>query len=267
MLKVLLVADQDDQVTAPVSQLSFTTVLDQVQPALEQEVMGHPPRLGSTRDTSSILLRTVSTAQLPSELKIQTAALINRDQSTLLYSLTLHLPEELQFPAQNLHQICRNVSALRQRVQQLGFSVGRGYFWLPIILTPKGPLYAEVIGLIDQYSRRLIQSEQNLPEVDYCQPVHLSDQRRQKVYELGYCLLESLAAPPATYLIQFGFQADQICFDRLWPFPAKPAIASLGVQEPNLFACHWRCLVESPIPDLTISGLASHWIYTEPNGI
>jgi hypothetical protein len=37
-----------------------------------------------------------------------------------------------------------------------------------------------------------------------------------------------VSAPPATYLVQFGFQGSDICFDRLWSFPSAPAIARLG---------------------------------------
>jgi hypothetical protein len=86
----------------------------------------------------------------------------------------------------------------------------------------------------------------------YCQPIHLPDRQRQPLYQLAYRLLRSLAAPPAVYLMQFGLQEDGIQFDRLLPFPAEPAIASLGVQTPDLFTCHWRCLVGKPIHDLVI---------------
>jgi hypothetical protein len=44
----------------------------------------------------------------------------------------------------------------------------------------------------------------------------------------------------------------EVIFDRLWPFPASPAIASIQTQQPDLFACHWHCLVGEPIMDLTI---------------
>ena len=44
----------------------------------------------------------------------------------------------------------------------------------------------------------------------------------------------------------------EILFDRLWPFPAAPAIASLSRQQPDLFACHWRCLTGQPITDVVI---------------
>jgi hypothetical protein len=45
---------------------------------------------------------------------------------------------------------------------------------------------------------------------------------------------------------------NQIIFDRLWPFPASPAIASVKCQKPDLFACHWFCLTGKPIIELRI---------------
>jgi len=110
--------------------------------------------------------------------------------------------------------------------------------WLPVVLTAKGPLYAEVIGLADDGS--------------YQQPVDLSDVWRQPLYHLAYQLLQVLSAPPTTYLLQFGLPEQDLVFDRLWPFPTTPAIASIGVQEPDLFTCHWLCLTGQPISDLTI---------------
>ncbi|MEG4348027.1 hypothetical protein QUB70_32860 [Microcoleus sp. A003_D6] len=154
--------------------------------------------------------------------------------------LTLDLPENLVFPAQYVFRFCGNVSAARDRVaQELLFPVGEGNFWLPVVLTAKGPLYAEAIKLSG--------------ELSYSQPVHLSDVWRQQLYELAYRLLNLLNAPPATYLMQFGFVGERICFDRLWPFPAAPAIASVGVQVPDLFVCHWYCLTNQPIYDIQIS--------------
>ncbi|MEG3894830.1 MULTISPECIES: hypothetical protein [unclassified Microcoleus] len=154
--------------------------------------------------------------------------------------LTLEVPENLVFPGRDVYRFCRNVSAARDRVaQELLFPVGEGNFWLPVVLTAKGPLYAEAIKLSG--------------ELSYSQPVHLSDVWRQQLYELAYGLLALLNAPPATYLMQFGFVGERICFDRLWPFPAAPAIASVGVQEPDLFACHWYCLTNKPIYDIEIS--------------
>ncbi|MBD1829270.1 hypothetical protein NDI47_23850 [Microcoleus vaginatus GB1-A2] len=158
--------------------------------------------------------------------------------------LTLDVPSHLVFPAQDVFRFCGNVSAARDRVaQDLQVPVGGGNFWLPVVLTAKGPLYAEAIGA---------EADKQSGELSYSQPVHLSDVWRQQLYELAYRLLNLLNAPPATYLMQFGFVGERICFDRLWPFPAAPAIVSVGVQAPDLFVCHWYCLTNKPIYDIQI---------------
>lgn len=136
------------------------------------------------------------------------------------------------------------MTSLRQRVQQLGYeTVGGGQrfgdLYLPVVLTAKGPLYGEVISEGEATSR-------------YQQPVDLPDNQRQPLYHLAYQLLQSLSALPAVYLLQFGYNEQNLVCDRLWPFPGVPAIASIGVQEPDLFTCHWHCLTGQPILDLTI---------------
>jgi hypothetical protein len=158
------------------------------------------------------------------------------------------MPTTLPFPGKVVYQACSDVHGLRQRVaKQLGCAIDDGYFWLPVVLTAKGPLYGEVIGQVGEKLQENLSSE-----LSYYQPFHLSDAKRQQLYYMGHYLLQLLSAPPATYLMQFGFQGSDICFDRLWPFPSTAAIASLGVQEPDLLACHWYCLTNVPIFDLTI---------------
>lgn len=166
-------------------------------------------------------------------------------KEVLICPLTL-IPPNLPLEISAVHQACRDVLGLRQRVAKLGCAVADGSFWLPVVLTAKGPLYGEVIGI--NRGKRL----EELSSDSYYQPFHLIDAKRQQAYQLGQYLMSLLALPAATYLIQFGFQGSEVCFDRLWPFPATPAIASLGVQEPNLFACHWYCLANMPVFDLTI---------------
>lgn len=161
--------------------------------------------------------------------------------------LTLNLPSNLSFNAQLIYQACRDVPSLRQRVVQLGYAIADGHFWLPLVLTAKGLLYGEVIGLSEAAGKIPLASN-----LSYYQPFHLSDAKRQQIYQMGHSLLQLLSASPATYLMQFELQEDNIYFDRLLPFPAAPAIASLGVQEPDLFACHWYCLTNLPILDLNI---------------
>lgn len=177
-----------------------------------------------------------------------------------LCPLTLHLPDSFRFPEQSLFQACRDVTGLRQRVaQHLGYATGDGSFWLPILLTAKGPLYCEVIGL----NPPPIEPETWNPSeaTRYCQPIHLSDRWRQPLYRLGHDLLQGLSATPATYLLQFGFTQTEIVFDRLWPFPAAPALASLKIQQPNLFVGHWRCLTRQPILDVTIPATVAYQVY------
>jgi hypothetical protein len=171
------------------------------------------------------------------------------DGGAIVCPLTLDVAPNLVFPGQDVFRFSANVSAARDRVaEELLFPVGDGNFWLPVVLTARGPLYAEAIaGESDKLSG----------ELSYSQPLHLSDVWRQQLYELAFGLLNLLKAPPATYLMQFGFVGDRICFDRLWPFPAAPAIASVGVQVPDLFVCHWYCLTNKPIYDLQINSLCS----------
>ncbi|MEP0872623.1 hypothetical protein NDA01_22660 [Trichocoleus desertorum AS-A10] len=183
-----------------------------------------------------------------------------KSESLLLCPLTLNLPNTFTWARQTIYQQCRDVDGLQQLVeQQLGCSIGQGCYWLPIVYTKKGPLYGEAITLTNE---QVFEESLNNPPLSYSQPCHLSDAWRQQLYELGYRLLQMLSAPPATYLLQFGFQGRAICFDRLWPFPAAPAIASLGVQTPDLFACHWRCLTGQPILDLVVPASARYQIYS-----
>jgi hypothetical protein len=165
--------------------------------------------------------------------------------NTIFCPLTLATPEQLGFPGQRVFRACRDIS-LRQRVEQWGYAAGTGEFWLPIVLTAKGALYAEVIALA---------------EGRYFQPLHLSDRWRQPLYHLGQRLLDLLVAPPAVYLLQFGFLGETVCFDRLLPFPDLPATASIGVQTPDLYECHWRCLTDQAIVDLAISEPVAYQIY------
>jgi hypothetical protein len=142
---------------------------------------------------------------------------------------------------------CADLEGLRSWVsQQHGVAAtDAGNFWLPIVWTARGPLYAEVIVRKD--------------DGRYHQPFHLDDRTKQPLYYLAYNLLSSLQAPPSVYLMQIAFKVREspsatieILFDRLIPFPSEPAIASIGVQEPNLFTCHWLCLTNQPILDLVI---------------
>ena len=172
---------------------------------------------------------------------------INSQDSNLIYCpLTIELPHHFSFPQQPIYQACKNIKVQRDWVEQnleYKTSIGNawlGYLWLPIVLTENGSFYGEVIA------------EAEMPNV-YEQPYNLSAKHRQKLYYLAEELLTFLSASPAVYLLQFGLWKQEIIFDRLWPFPAAPALASLGVQKPDLFACHWCCLTNQPISELIIS--------------
>ncbi|MCT7954600.1 hypothetical protein [Laspinema palackyanum] len=170
------------------------------------------------------------------------------DSEVLFCPLSLNIPNSvigsLQPP---LYRACQDVEGLRTVVaEQWQVATGTGNLWLPVVLTDKGPIYGEAIGLADEQQPGCEEI------VQYIQPVHLPDLWRQPIYALGRRLLQWLEAPPATYLIQFGWDEQGLWFDRLWPFPGIPALASLGVQDPDLFTCHWYCLTGQPIYDLTI---------------
>lgn len=177
---------------------------------------------------------------------------------TLVCPLTLKVPPTLDFPGRNIYQTCADVAGLQTEVvRRWNYPIGEGNFWLPIVLTARGPLYGEAIGKASAATASatpadLVFPPAATPGAAYLQPVHFPDARRQPLYAFAHELLQELSAPPATYLMQFGLLEDRLSFDRLWPFPATPALASLGVQVPDLFACHWYCLTHRPILDLTI---------------
>jgi len=159
--------------------------------------------------------------------------------------LTIKLPEWFNFKAHSVYKACYEVDKRRKWVENhFGYKTSTenlwlGDLWLPIICTSKGVVYGEVIG------------EGEIPN-SYDQPHDLTDDLRQPLYRLGFELLESIGATPAVYLLQFRMLDNNIIFDRLWPFPATPAIASIKVQQPDLFTCHWHCLIDHPFYDVKI---------------
>jgi hypothetical protein len=157
--------------------------------------------------------------------------------------LTIQLPKWLVFPSQKIYQSCQDILGRRTWVEEHLKCKSNpnlnwlGDLWLPVVWTADGPLYGEVIG------------EGVMPNA-YEQPVELADNLRQALYSLASQCLEALEAPPSVYLLQFSVIEQEIVFDRLWPFPAAPAIASLGVQSPDLFSCHWQCLTDQAIAEI-----------------
>lgn len=170
------------------------------------------------------------------------------DSSWICCPLTIELPSQFKFPEADLFQTFRDIKGTRHWVEKKFNiksgnqikTVWHGNYWLPIVLTAKGAMYGEVIG------------EGELPN-SYQQPVHFPDEKRQPLYRLAYELLHFTKASPSVYLLQFGFQDETLIFDRVWPFPAAPALASIGVQKPNLYTCYWQCLTQQPIQDLVIA--------------
>ena len=196
-------------------------------------------QLAEMSGPADALARAIASVERNATIKIQKISdCLQIAADTRACPLTLNLPDRFNFPGKTVYQACGDVRGLRKLVETWGYNTGTGEAWLPIVLTAKGPLYAEVIG--------------RTSELSYFQPLHLSDLWRQQLYQLGYRLLRQLDAFPAVYLMQFGCGNLDLYFDRLLPFPAMPALASIGVQVPDLFTCYWYCLTGRAILDLTI---------------
>lgn len=235
MLEVWLIVEAEVDATGQV--VASSPTISTMVAALQKAVASYPVGNAVTRSVRVDELDTLHSKYLDNISLVESWDA----REILLCPLTLNLPKNISFTHQKIYQACGDVEGLQGLVAgQLGYAIGQGKFWLPVVLTGKGPLYGEAIGL----SEALTES--------YSQPIHLSDAKRQGLYKLGHGLLQLLWAPPATYLLQFDLQEDDIYFDRLWPFPAAPAIASIGVQSPDLFACHWHCLTNLPIFDIYI---------------
>ena len=167
-----------------------------------------------------------------------------REANTLYCPLTIQLPEHFDFAQKKIYSACKDVNSRRRWVEKnLGFktSVGDswlGHLWLPIIRGDE-LVYGEIIG------------EGSMPN-SYEQPVQIPNRQRKSLHSLAEKLVEHLEAPEAAYLLQFSLYKGEIVFDRLWPFPAAPALITLKTQKPNLFTCHWQCLTKQPIKDIRV---------------
>lgn len=164
--------------------------------------------------------------------------------SVIYCPLTIKLPDWFVFPAQKIYDACRDVEQRRQWVKQnFGYQTSQesqwlGDLWLPIVLTSTKLIYGSIIA------------EGVIPN-DYRQPYDLPPEILPPLYRLADALLDSIGAIPSVYLLQFRLLEKQaIIFDRLWPFPATPAISSIQQQEPDLFVCHWHCLSHQPISEI-----------------
>jgi hypothetical protein len=157
------------------------------------------------------------------------------DNKIVYCPLTIELPNTFEFPAKQVFLACKDIKARRRWVEEkLSYQTHKGDrsfgdLWLPAIVLQDGVSYAEAIG------------EGEIPN-SFRQPIDLPDTVRQSLYNLTNKLLKSISAVPSVYLIQFSLHGREIVFDRLWPFPAAPALASLKGQTPDLFTCHWYSL-------------------------
>lgn len=169
----------------------------------------------------------------------------DKNAGAIYCPLTIQLPEYYDFPQRKIYSSCKDINARRRWVEKtLGFktSVGDswlGHLWLPIVLTDE-LIFAEVIG------------EGSMPN-SYEHPVAIPKRQQKSLHNLAEQLLDSLEAPPATYLLQFSIYNGEIVFDRLWPFPAAPALITLKTQQPDLFDCHWHCLTGQSIANISVS--------------
>jgi len=195
------------------------------------------------RDSPSMTVEIVSAATLWSK----SARIIKKDRvtDTIYCPLTIQLPDYLDFPQRKIFSACKDINSRRRWVEKnLGFktSVGDswlGHLWLPIIMTDK-PRFGEVIG------------EGSMPN-SYEHPVAIPKRQQKLLHNLAEQLLDSLDAPPASYLLQFSLYNGEIVFDRLWPFPAAPALITSKTQQPDLFTCHWRCLTQQEVGKINVS--------------
>jgi hypothetical protein len=173
----------------------------------------------------------------------KTSKIRERKLAPIYCPLTIQLPEYFDFSAKKIYAACKDISGRRRWVESnLGFktSVGDswlGHLWLPIVLTKDKPLFGSIIG------------EGAIPNY-YEQPIDFPLSKLQPLYNLAFNLLESLSATPAVYLLQFSLYSNEIVFDRLWPFPAAPALASLKNSAIDLYSCHWLCLTGQSIPEI-----------------
>jgi hypothetical protein len=240
MPNVLILVDSD-----PAQPSGLAAATEQMIAALQTAIRDEksPPRPHASDSPSWQVDVRVAATLTPNQFKSEGLG------NSVICPLTLALPAWLEFPAQSVYPACQDVEGLRQQVSQWEYKTGVGNDWLPIVLTGKGPLYAEAIGV----EGKLVAMGADLNPYRYFQPIHLVDVQRQSLYGLAQRLLRSLMAPPSVYLLQFGFHGETLQFDRLIPFPAAPAIASINLQNPDLFTCHWRCLTHQPILDLTLS--------------
>jgi hypothetical protein len=227
MEKALIIVNADAWTTGQVSKLSPVT--ERMVNALKNAI------------PSSHAVEVIGTASLWSGAETPKAARKN----TIYCPLTIQLPCWLDFPAKSVFHACRNIEERRAWVaDSLHYKICRGEssfgdLWLPIAVTDRGIRYGDIIG------------EGMIPN-SYTQPQPIGEKNFRSLTTLAERLLEDLNAPPSVYLLQFRSLDREIIFDRLWPFPAAPAIASLHTKQSNLYTSYWQCLQGSARLNLSL---------------
>ena len=213
--------------------LSAAPVTERMVEALKRSI--------SASSSSPVSIQVTSAAGLWSKYSRSS----ENDSGIIYCPLTIQLPDYIDFPGKKIFSACKDIVGRRRWVDRnLGFKTSfgdswLGHLWLPVILTKQEIIYAEIIG------------EGAMPN-SYEQPISIPKRQRKSLHELAEGLLESLSASPSVYLIQFSLHNGEIVFDRLWPFPAAPALVTTRTQQPDLFTCHWSCLTNRPISSLTV---------------
>lgn len=187
------------------------------------------------------IIETVAVASLWSEQAQQQTQLGGR----IYCPLTIQLPQWLNFPGQTIYQACQEIAPRRQWVSEhldlplCNDANWLGDHWLPIIVS------GDEIQCAPLIHEGMMPNVYDLLSWE-ATPYH---RHRSQLERVAHGLIQALNAPPGVYLLQFSL-SQTILFDRLWPFPAAPAIATIGYDSLNLFAHHWRCLNNLPIPTL-----------------
>jgi hypothetical protein len=107
---------------------------------------------------------------------------------------------------------------------------------LPLVVTARGILYGEAIGQRGAMA---------------WQPEPLSDPQRQVLYKAAREILGSPVKLGVT-LLHFAVSPEALLFKSLSPFPDESALVTLNSQQPDLFTCHWRCVLGLPVMDLQV---------------
>jgi hypothetical protein len=229
MEKVVIIVSAEVQATGKVSKLS---------PVTEKMLNALQPAIPNTYQVDVVAAAALWNKNDPTK--------VNTNNYGIFCPLTIQLPYWMDFPARAVYQACGDIQGRRAWVEEkLGYRVSigdawLGNLWLPIVYSPKKTLFGQVIG------------EGMMPNV-YEQPIKLRDKVRKSLQDLAKQLLTAISATPSVYLLQFRLIEEEIIYDRFWPFPAAPALTSLNVQEPNLYACYWKCLTNQTITELMIN--------------